>query len=127
MLASFISVANADEILLVNTNALGKYISEEISYFSECDENQIYPGYVHTGVYKGKISYITFGYSQEVKFKDIREKINKSYSKYNKADQGPKDNPIAIWHLPDKIEIQMQKNKQGVTELTYATNKSFDW
>ena len=127
LLAGIPGVLQAAELSLVNVDILGRNISEDIDYFSATSLDTIYPVYVGTGVQKGKISSVLIIYPPDIGFNTVKSELNKAYHEYQQPPQGSAQSPLAIWHLPNKIEIQMQMNEKGTVEVTFLTNESFEW
>ena len=116
-----------EQINKPSINVLGKSITESFTLFPEKIKGAIDPVQVSYRVYKGKVNVIELIYPPEMKFETIRREINLLYKKYQQPDQGAKNKPFAIWHLPNKVEIQMQTVMGKFVEVVILTGESFDW
>ncbi len=125
---AFIGNAHSAEFKLVNLDVLGSRITNAIQIFSSPNQEGVEPGMVSFITHKGKISVVEVTYPSNINFEDVRRAIDNVYGKYKHPDQGPANNPMAVWIInKSKIEIQMQRNKNNLIEVTYLTNESFEW
>jgi len=125
---ALIGNAYSAEFKLVKLDILGSRITNTIQIFSSPDQEGVEPGMVTFMTHKGKISAVIVTYPSNVDFNDVRRAINNVYGKYKQPDQGPANNPMAVWIInKSKIEIQMERNKNNLIEVTYLTSKGFEW
>ncbi len=118
----------AEEIKLLNLDILGKPLTNTHQILSSSENRGIEPTVVTFMTHKGRISAVILNYPTHIDFQELRRAIDKVYFKYKQPDQGPLNNPLVLWHIPKgKIEIQMQRNKNNLIEVTYLTNESFEW
>ena len=116
-----------ERVNLPDINVLGKSINEKFSLFPNKVKDANDPIQVSYRVYKGKINVIEMYYAPEINYESIRKEINRKYKQYQQPDQGPKNRPLAIWHLPNKVEIQMQSYLGKFVEVVVLTGESFEW
>ncbi len=121
------TAVSSEAINLPNLEILGKKPSESFNLFVNKNKDAIEPIHISFRVYKNKINIIELTYPQEIGFEIVRTVINKTYGKFKQPDQGPKNKPLAIWHLPNSVEIQMQNIREKFIEVIFLTNESFEW
>lgn len=128
MSLALIGKAHSAEFKLINLDVLGSRITNTLQIFSFPDQEGIEPRVVSFMTHKGKISVVRVTYPSNIDFQEVRHAIDNVYGKYKQPDQGPTNNPMAVWIIhKSKIEIQMQRNKDNLVEVVYLTNKSFEW
>ena len=121
------ATALEQRVNLPDVTALGMRVVEKVRLVSSSGREAIWPATVSYSLQKGRISVIQAVYPRGVSFDLVRREINRHYGKFEQAAAGTAQRPWRYWHLPKKVEIQMQITMGDFVEVIFLTSESFDW
>ncbi len=121
------AVALEQRVNLPDVTALGMRVVEKVRLVNSSGREAIWPATVSYSLHKGRISVIQAVYPRGVSFDLVRREINRRYARFEQPPAGTTQRPWRYWHLPKKVEIQMQITMGDFVEVIFLTGESLDW